>query len=59
MLLLRAVQQPTVVKLDVCVFITKRNNLIQASASPFGPEKLVLSWVRGNSEKQSEDGKDR
>ena len=26
--------------------MTRRNKLIHASASPLGPEKLVLSWVR-------------
>ncbi|PFX14542.1 Sushi, von Willebrand factor type A, EGF and pentraxin domain-containing protein 1 [Stylophora pistillata] len=43
--MLRAVQQPIVVKMEVCVCMTRKNNLIHASASPFGLEKLILIWV--------------
>ncbi|PFX33829.1 Neuronal pentraxin-2 [Stylophora pistillata] len=41
----RAVQQPTVAKMEVCVCMTRKNSLIHASASPFGPQKLVLIWL--------------
>ena len=55
-LLFWAVQRPKVVKIEVCVCMKRKNNLIHASASLFGPEKLVLIWARGNLEQHNRDG---